>query len=122
MSPRLRPAKCGTTVTERVDRFQRRHPGVGFPLAVLYKFGDDDGHFLAALIAYYGFLALFPLLLLLTTVLGCSCAGIRSCSSRCWPRRWASCRSSGRSWAAPTGSAAAFRGWCSARSWRFRLT
>ncbi|MET0763479.1 MAG: hypothetical protein ABWY29_01340 [Blastococcus sp.] len=35
------------TVTERVDRFQRRHPGVGFPLAVLYKFGDDDSHFLA---------------------------------------------------------------------------
>jgi YihY family inner membrane protein len=58
------------TITERLDRFQRRHPGAGFPIAVLYKFGDDDGHFLAALITYYGFLALFPLLLLLSTVLG----------------------------------------------------
>jgi len=58
------------TITERVDRFQRRHPGAGFPIAVLYKFADDDGHFLAALITYYGFLALFPLLLLLSTVLG----------------------------------------------------
>jgi YihY family inner membrane protein len=58
------------TVTERVDRFQRRHPGAGFPIAVIYKFFDDDGHFLAALITYYGFLALFPVLLLLATVLG----------------------------------------------------
>jgi YihY family inner membrane protein len=58
------------TTTERVDRFQRRHPGAGFPIAVLYKFSDDDGHFLAALITYYGFLALFPLLFLLSTALG----------------------------------------------------
>jgi uncharacterized BrkB/YihY/UPF0761 family membrane protein len=58
------------TMTERVDRFQRRHPGAGFPIAVFYKYADDDGHFLAALITYYGFLALFPLLLLLSTVLG----------------------------------------------------
>ena len=56
--------------TERVDRFQRRHPAAGFPVAVLYKFLDDDGHFLAALITYYGFLSLFPTLLLLATVLG----------------------------------------------------
>jgi YihY family inner membrane protein len=56
--------------TERVDRFQRRHPAAGFPIAVLYKFLDDDGHFLAALITYYGFLSLFPTLLLLATVLG----------------------------------------------------
>jgi YihY family inner membrane protein len=63
------------TITERVDRYQRRHPGAGFPIAVLYKFGDDDGHFLAALITYYGFLALFPLLLLLSTVLGLVLSG-----------------------------------------------
>src|SRR4051794_29665182 len=58
------------SMTQRVDRFQQRHPGAGFPIAVLYKFADDDGHFLAALITYYGFLALFPLLLLLSTALG----------------------------------------------------
>ena len=56
--------------TERVDRFQRRHPAAGFPIAVVYKFMDDDAHFLAALITYYGFLSLFPLLLLLTSILG----------------------------------------------------
>jgi uncharacterized BrkB/YihY/UPF0761 family membrane protein len=61
--------------TERVDRFQRRHPAAGFPVAVLYKYLDDDGHFLAALVTYYGFLALFPTLLLLATVLGLVLAG-----------------------------------------------
>ena len=55
---------------ERLDRFQRRHPPVGFPLAVVYKFLDDRGPHLAALITYYGFLSLFPLLLLFTSVLG----------------------------------------------------
>ncbi|WNV73671.1 YihY/virulence factor BrkB family protein [Geodermatophilus sp. DSM 44513] len=61
--------------TERLDRFQRRHPAAGFPIAVVYKYLDDDGHFLAALITYYGFLALFPTLLLLATVLGLLLAG-----------------------------------------------
>lgn len=53
-----------------LDNFQRRHPQAGFPLAVLYKYFDDSGGYLAALIAYYGFVSLFPLLLLLSTILG----------------------------------------------------
>ena len=57
-------------VTSAVDRFQRRHTVLGFPLAVAYKFFDDQGVYLAALITYYGFLSLFPLLLLLASVLG----------------------------------------------------
>jgi inner membrane protein YhjD len=57
-------------LTGRLDRYQRRHRGAGFPIAVVYKFADDDAHFLAALITYYGFLALFPVLLLASTVLG----------------------------------------------------
>lgn len=55
---------------KQLDRFQRRHPVVGFPLAVVYKLVDDRGPHLAALITYYGFLSLFPLLLLFTSVLG----------------------------------------------------
>lgn len=58
------------SVTERLDGFQRRHPWLGFPLAVIYKLFDDQGTYLAALITYYGFLSLFPLLLLLSSVLG----------------------------------------------------
>ena len=53
-----------------LDRFQQRHPVAGFPLGVIYKFVDDQGNFLAALVTYYAFLSLFPLLLLLTTILG----------------------------------------------------
>ena len=58
------------SLTERVDAFQRRHSFAGFPIGVIYKFGEDQGPYLAALITYYGFLSLFPLLLLLTSVLG----------------------------------------------------
>jgi membrane protein len=58
------------SMTERLDAFQRRHPTAAFPIGVLYKFGEDQGPYLAALITYYGFLSLFPLLLLLTSVLG----------------------------------------------------
>ncbi|MCW2549162.1 MAG: conserved rane protein of unknown function [Mycobacterium sp.] len=57
------------SLTARLDRFQRRHPGAGFPLAVIYKYSDDQGNYLAALITYYAFVSLFPLLLLLTTIL-----------------------------------------------------
>ena len=57
-------------VSGPIDRFQQRHRTAGFPLAVLYKYFDDSGAYLAALIAYYGFVSLFPLLLLLSTVLG----------------------------------------------------
>jgi membrane protein len=53
-----------------LDRLQRRRRGLAFPLAVLKKLSDDHGAHLAALIAYYGFFALFPLLLVLVTVLG----------------------------------------------------
>jgi membrane protein len=54
----------------RLDGFQRRHRWVGLPLAVVYKFFDDQGNHLTALITYYGFLSIFPLLLLTVTILG----------------------------------------------------
>ena len=53
-----------------VDLAQQRRPAIAFPYAVVKKFGDDQAGMLAALIAYYGFLSLFPLLLVLFTVLG----------------------------------------------------
>ncbi|CCG03686.1 YihY/virulence factor BrkB family protein [Blastococcus saxobsidens] len=57
-------------VVARLDAFQARHPAAAFPLAVVYKFVDDRGPHLAALITYYGFVSLFPLLLILTSTLG----------------------------------------------------
>lgn len=56
--------------SDRLDGFQQRHRWAGFPLAVVYKFIDDEGSYLAALLTYYAFLSLFPLLLLLAAVLG----------------------------------------------------
>jgi membrane protein len=51
------------------DRLQRRHGVLGFPYAVIKKYGDDAGGREAALITYYGFLSIFPLLLLGVAVL-----------------------------------------------------
>ena len=61
------------SITDRLhqlDRYQQRTPRVRFIAAVIKKFGDDQAGQLAALIAYYGFVSLFPLLLVLVTVLG----------------------------------------------------
>jgi membrane protein len=55
---------------DELDRLQQRRRAVAFTLAVLKKYGDDQGGQLAALIAYYGFVSLFPLLLVFVTVLG----------------------------------------------------
>jgi membrane protein len=52
-----------------VDRFQQRWRFIAFPVAVWKKFNDDRAGNLAALIAYYGFIATFPLLLIFVTVL-----------------------------------------------------
>ncbi|MEP6972785.1 MAG: YihY/virulence factor BrkB family protein [Actinomycetota bacterium] len=52
---------------QRVDAWQQRHRVVAFPAAVIRKFGDDRGSSLAALISYYGFFSIFPLLMVLDT-------------------------------------------------------
>jgi YihY family inner membrane protein len=52
------------------DRFQRRHRVTAFPIAVMKKFSDDQAGQYSALIAYYAFFALFPLLLVFVTILG----------------------------------------------------
>ena len=51
------------------DRFQQRHAVLAIPVAVVKKFGDDQAGKHAALLAYYGFLSLFPLLLVFVTLL-----------------------------------------------------
>jgi membrane protein len=61
------------SITDRLhalDRRQQHSRWLSFIAAVVKKFSDDEATQLAALIAYYGFLALFPLLLVFVTVLG----------------------------------------------------
>jgi len=55
---------------EAFDRFQQRRAWLAFPLAVRQKYADDQAGYLAATITYYGFFAIFPLLLVATTILG----------------------------------------------------
>jgi membrane protein len=51
------------------DALQQRHAWLAVPVAVFKKFGDDQAGNLAALIAYYAFVAIFPLMLVGVTVL-----------------------------------------------------
>jgi membrane protein len=53
-----------------LDRWQRRSRWAGVPYAVLKKFGDDHANLLVVALAWYGFTAIFPLLLVVVTLLG----------------------------------------------------
>ena len=55
---------------QRLDGYQRRHRWLGLPIAVIYKFFDDQGVYLAVLITHYAFLSIFPLLLISSSILG----------------------------------------------------
>jgi len=52
-----------------IDRWQQRHRWAAFPFAVVKKYGDDEAGFQGALITYYGFLSLFPLLIVATSII-----------------------------------------------------
>lgn len=58
-----------TAIRERIDQAGRRHAWLGFPLGVLKKFSEDRAGHQAALIAYFSFFSLFPLLLAMVTIL-----------------------------------------------------
>ena len=53
-----------------VDRLQRRHRILGLPIAVIYKFFDDQGGYLAVVLTHYALVAILPLLLIASSVLG----------------------------------------------------
>lgn len=52
-------------VLSRLDELQQRSRWSAFPAAVLRRYSDDHGGSLAALTTFYGFLSVFPTLLLL---------------------------------------------------------
>jgi membrane protein len=51
------------------DGWQQCHAWLALPVAVVKKFSDNRGWNLAAIVAFYGLVAIFPLLLVLVTVL-----------------------------------------------------
>lgn len=61
--------------TRRLDAFQQRHLVTAFAVGVVKKYGDDRGGTLAAQLTYAMFVSVFPLLLLLVTILGVVLAG-----------------------------------------------
>lgn len=57
-------------VVRRADQAQQRHTATSFVFGVIKKFGDDNAGALVTNLAYAGFVSLFPLLLILATILG----------------------------------------------------
>jgi len=57
-------------LVDTLDREQRKRSVLGFPIATFYKFIDDQGPYLSAIISFYALLAIFPLLLLASTIFG----------------------------------------------------
>jgi YihY family inner membrane protein len=55
---------------DRVDAFQQQHKPVAIPIAVVKKFSEDQSTNLASMIAFWAFFSIFPLLLVLVTLLG----------------------------------------------------
>lgn len=53
---------------QKLNHYQQKHRLAGFAYAVIKKSGEDHAGHQAALLTYYSFLSLFPLLLVLTTV------------------------------------------------------
>lgn len=60
--------KIITTIIRRLDAWQQRHDWSAVTFATIKKYGEDQSGYQAALLTYYGFLSLFPLLLVLTTL------------------------------------------------------
>src|SRR5262249_38169307 len=61
---------CVKRIAREFDRWQQHHQLLAFAVAVVKKFSDDQAGNLVALLAYFAFVATFPLLLALTTILG----------------------------------------------------
>ena len=57
-------------VEDRLDQWQQGVPVVAFPVGVWLRYREDRGYEYAALLSYYGFFSLFPLLSVVVTVLG----------------------------------------------------
>jgi membrane protein len=59
-----------SSLLDRLDAAQRRVPPAAFVVAVFRKASEDQAGYLSTLLSFYAFLAIFPLLLVLATVLG----------------------------------------------------
>ncbi len=58
------------SVLKKVDRAQKRSKPTSIAVATFTKFREDQTTSLAAMVAFWGFFSIFPLLLVLVTILG----------------------------------------------------
>ena len=65
-----------------IDRSQQNHSWLAIAAATWKKFGDDQAGNLAALVAYYAFASLFPLLLVAYTILDLLAKGSPTLANR----------------------------------------
>lgn len=56
-------------ILDRIDRWQQGHAVLALPVGVYLRYREDRGYEYAALLSYYGFFSLFPLLVVLITAL-----------------------------------------------------
>lgn len=61
-------ATSGPSLLQRLNQLQLKHKPLGFLLAVQKKYSDDNGGYQSALVTYYGFLSLLPLLVVAISV------------------------------------------------------
>lgn len=66
----MNPIEPLRTVMGAVDGWQRRTRWAGVPYGVVKKFGDDNANLVVVALAWYGFTAIFPLLLVVVTLFG----------------------------------------------------
>lgn len=66
----MNPVEPLRKVMGAADRWQRRVSWAGVPYAVVKKFGDDNANLVVVALAWYGFTAIFPLLLVVVTLFG----------------------------------------------------
>lgn len=57
------------SLPNKLDKLQQSHTVLAFPVAVVKRYGDDQAGKQAALVTYYAFLSVFPLLMIFITVL-----------------------------------------------------
>jgi uncharacterized BrkB/YihY/UPF0761 family membrane protein len=62
--------KAIESIAKRVDTWQRSHRAVALPFAVVKKAGDDRLNQYVVGLGWYGFVAIYPLLLVIITIFG----------------------------------------------------
>lgn len=65
-----KPKEILNRLISAVDSWQRRHRTPAIAYGVIKKFGDDNANLLVVALGWYGFTAIYPLMLIVVTIFG----------------------------------------------------